>query len=146
MFLRCCCKLDSWMKARPHSGIWHLYGRSPVQVLMIIALVRTLYCTSFNDNGTCTSIMNDVRQLSLQILIIVLLVRPLSCTCINDSTLNCWTCTAALIYKVILFSIFLFVTVVYVIVWWSVRFGLFIESAVATTSYLNYSPVFLNTL
>ena len=28
-FLRCCCRFDSWMKARPHSGMWHLYGRSP---------------------------------------------------------------------------------------------------------------------
>ena len=28
-FRRCCCRLDSWMKARPHSGMWHLYGRSP---------------------------------------------------------------------------------------------------------------------
>lgn len=28
-FLRCCWRFDSWMKARPHSGRWHLYGRSP---------------------------------------------------------------------------------------------------------------------
>ena len=21
---RCCCRLDSWMNARPHSGMWHL--------------------------------------------------------------------------------------------------------------------------
>ena len=26
---KCCCKLESWMKARPQSGTWHLYGRSP---------------------------------------------------------------------------------------------------------------------
>lgn len=26
---RCCCRLDSWMNARPQSGRWHLYGRSP---------------------------------------------------------------------------------------------------------------------
>ena len=30
-FRRCCCRLDSWMKARPHSGMWHLYGRSPTK-------------------------------------------------------------------------------------------------------------------
>lgn len=29
-FRRCCCRLDSCMKARPHSAKWHLYGRSPV--------------------------------------------------------------------------------------------------------------------
>lgn len=26
---KCCCKLLNWMKARPHSWRWHLYGRSP---------------------------------------------------------------------------------------------------------------------
>ena len=26
---RCCWRLDSWMNARPHSGMWHLYGLSP---------------------------------------------------------------------------------------------------------------------
>lgn len=26
---RCCCKLLNWMKARPQSDRWHLYGRSP---------------------------------------------------------------------------------------------------------------------
>lgn len=26
---KCCCKLLNWMKARPQSGRWHLYGRSP---------------------------------------------------------------------------------------------------------------------
>lgn len=28
-FRRCCCKFDNWMNARPQSGRWHLYGRSP---------------------------------------------------------------------------------------------------------------------
>lgn len=28
-FRRCCCKLLNWMKARPQSDKWHLYGRSP---------------------------------------------------------------------------------------------------------------------
>lgn len=28
-FRRCCCRLDSWINARPQSGTWHLYGLSP---------------------------------------------------------------------------------------------------------------------
>lgn len=28
---RCCCRLDSWMKALPQSGKWHLYGLSPTR-------------------------------------------------------------------------------------------------------------------
>lgn len=28
-FLKCCWRLDNWMKALPHSGRWHLYGLSP---------------------------------------------------------------------------------------------------------------------
>lgn len=28
-FLRCCCRLDNWMNARPHSARWQRYGLSP---------------------------------------------------------------------------------------------------------------------
>lgn len=28
-FRKCCCRFDSCMNARPQSGRWHLYGRSP---------------------------------------------------------------------------------------------------------------------
>ena len=27
---RCCWRFDNWMKARPQSMTWHLYGRSPI--------------------------------------------------------------------------------------------------------------------
>ena len=32
---RCCCRLLSWMKARPHSGRWHLYGLSPARTRIL---------------------------------------------------------------------------------------------------------------
>ena len=46
---KCCCRFDNWMKARPQSITWHLYGRSPILIHMNkLCLIYFLFTSCSN--------------------------------------------------------------------------------------------------